>query len=100
MSGKGVPIKVVPCAHVPIANDIKRLSGTAVLRMVTEHGMFIIDANFGDMQDPTALHNSLIVILGVVETGLFLIWPRLPSSARQTERLLDELWNNNTNSIV
>eukprot|EP01134_Creolimax_fragrantissima_P006250 CFRG6250T1 len=76
---KGVPIEVVPCAHVPIANDIKRLGGTPVLRMakakagplVTDNGMFIIDADFGDIQDPAVLHNSLIVIPGVVETGLF-----------------------------
>ncbi|KNC77637.1 ribose-5-phosphate isomerase [Sphaeroforma arctica JP610] len=75
----GVPIEVIPFAYTAVSNDIKRLGGTPVLRMakakagplVTDNGMFIIDADWGDIQDPAALHQSLIVIPGVVETGLF-----------------------------
>ena len=38
----------------------------------TDGGHFILDASFGRIPDPEALHRTLICIPGVVETGLFI----------------------------
>ena len=55
------------------------LDGTLTLRaneraelFETDGGHAIIDASFGRIPDPEALHAALIAIPGVVETGLFL----------------------------
>jgi len=77
---KGVPVEVIPMAYVPLQKVIKeRLHGDAVLRMavnkagpvVTDNGNFILDISFGVIQDPKTLNQQLLVLPGVVETGLF-----------------------------
>jgi len=78
---KGVPVEVIPMAYVPLQKVIKeRLHGDAVLRMavnkagpiVTDNGNFILDINFGVIKDPKTLNQQLLVLPGVVETGLFI----------------------------
>lgn len=77
---KGVPIEVLPIAHVPVSLAITRLGGKPQLRMavakagpvVTDNGNFVIDADFGEIADANELNASLSAIPGVVETGLFL----------------------------
>lgn len=39
--------------------------------VVTDNGGFIIDCDFGEIDNPMELHNRLRNIVGVVETGLF-----------------------------
>lgn len=39
---------------------------------VTDHGNYIIDISFGQIDDPAAINNTLHNIPGVIETGLFL----------------------------
>ncbi|KAJ3103764.1 hypothetical protein HDU97_009860 [Phlyctochytrium planicorne] len=76
---KGVPLEVIPMAYVSIEKKIKALGGTPHLRMavkkagpvVTDNGNLVIDADFGTIADPRSLHNALIHIPGIVETGLF-----------------------------
>ncbi|KAJ3324460.1 hypothetical protein HDV06_006871 [Boothiomyces sp. JEL0866] len=76
---KGVPIEVVPSAYVAVMERIKELGGKPVLRMatakagpvVTDNGMFVVDADFGEIKDPKALDLKLQVVPGIVETGLF-----------------------------
>lgn len=79
---KGIPIEVVPMAYVPLSQRIeKQFGGTVKLRMavakagpcVTDNGNFILDWNFanGD-QDWTAINTQLLLMPGVVETGLFI----------------------------
>ncbi|WP_371802971.1 ribose 5-phosphate isomerase A [Candidatus Lokiarchaeum ossiferum] len=76
---KGVPIEVVPMAYVPIINKIKKMGGKPTLRMaknkagpiISDNGNFIIDADFGIIQDPITLNEKLTMMTGVVETGLF-----------------------------
>lgn len=79
---KGIPIEVVPMAYVPIAQKIeKEFGGTTKLRMavakagpcVTDNGNFILDWHFGDGKvDWTQINTKLLLIPGVVETGLFI----------------------------
>lgn len=78
---KGVPIEVVPMAYVPIKRKIeKRYGGEAVLRLaiakagpcVTDNGNFILDWKFTDLNaDWAKINTEIILIAGVVETGLF-----------------------------
>ena len=77
---KGVPIEIIPLAHVPIMKRLEKLGGTPVLRMaqakagpvVSDNGNFIIDANFGIIKNPLDLNLKLLQIPGVVDSGLFL----------------------------
>lgn len=77
---QGVPIEVIPMAYVPVLKRIEALGGKPTLRMakskagpvVTDNGNFIIDADFGVVEDPAALEGKLAPIPGVVETGLFI----------------------------
>ena len=76
---KGVPIEVVPMAWKPVELQLKAMGGTPKLRMasqkagpvVTDNGGFIIDCDFGKIDNPLALDVKIRAIVGVVETGLF-----------------------------
>ena len=77
---KGVPIEVIPMAWVPVMKKLENLGGTPKLRMavskagplVTDNGNFIIDVDFGIIDNPVVLDNKMRAIPGVVETGLFI----------------------------
>ncbi|AET40113.1 ribose-5-phosphate isomerase RKI1 Ecym_5355 [Eremothecium cymbalariae DBVPG len=80
---KGVPIEVVPVAYARVLADIRAMSTCvrAEVRqggvskagpVVTDNNNFIIDADFGQIQDPRKLHQDLKMLVGVVETGLFI----------------------------
>ncbi len=77
---KGVPIEIIPLAHVPIMKRLEKLGGTPVLRMaqakagpvVSDNGNFIIDADFGIIKNPLDLNLKILQIPGVVDSGLFL----------------------------
>ena len=76
----GIPIEIIPLAHVPIMKKLEKLGGTPVLRMakakagpvVSDNGNFIIDADFGIIKNPLDLNLKLLQIPGVVDSGLFL----------------------------
>ena len=76
----GVPIEIIPLAHVPIMKKLEKLGGTPILRMakakagpvVSDNGNFIIDADFGIIKNPLDLNVKLLQIPGVVDSGLFL----------------------------
>jgi ribose 5-phosphate isomerase A len=75
-----VPVEVLPFAHQAVTLRISKLGGKTVLRegkgkvgpTVTDNGNFIVDADFGPIEDPYDLEKQLKSIPGVVETGLFL----------------------------
>ncbi|TPX61415.1 ribose-5-phosphate isomerase [Spizellomyces sp. 'palustris'] len=75
----GVPLEVIPMVYAPLLSKLRALGANPVLRMamrkagpvVTDNGNFVIDADFGGIQDPVALERTLIAIPGIVETGLF-----------------------------
>lgn len=78
---KGVPIEIVPNSYAKVTLDLKALGArTVVLRqggsakagpVVTDNNNFLLDADFGDISDPEALHAQIKMLVGVVETGLF-----------------------------
>lgn len=77
---KGVPIEVVPSSYKKVISDLIRLGGKPVLRqggsakagpVITDNNNFLIDADFGPLEDPSALHSKIKALVGVVETGLF-----------------------------
>jgi ribose 5-phosphate isomerase A len=77
---KGIPIEVIPLAYVPIMKKLGKLGGKPVLRMaqakagplVTDNGNFIIDTDFGIIETPSILNQKILIIPGVVDTGLFI----------------------------
>ena len=74
-----VPVEVIPVAVAPVSRAIVRLGGDPSLRMgankdgpvVTDQGMWIIDAAFDGIPSPEALDRDLNQIPGVVGHGLF-----------------------------
>jgi len=76
---KGVPIEVIPFGYVPILKKLEKLGGRPVLRMakakagplVSDNGNFIIDVDFGLIENPSDINDKLLKIPGVVDTGLF-----------------------------
>ena len=77
---KGVPIEVIPLAVVPIMMKLEKLEGKPILRMakakagpvISDNGNFIIDVDFGLVENPSDLNLKILQLPGVVDTGLFL----------------------------
>lgn len=79
---KGIPIEVIPMSFVPVKNKIEKFfGGSAELRMainktgpvITDNGNFILDwKHFKQDVDWDEINTQLILIPGVVETGLFI----------------------------
>ncbi|TFG22679.1 MAG: ribose 5-phosphate isomerase A [Promethearchaeota archaeon] len=77
---KGVPIEVIPMSYVPVMQKLEKLGGKPKLRMaqskmgplVSDNGNFIIDTDFGIIENPILLNEKLLTIPGVVDTGLFI----------------------------
>ena len=75
-----VPIEVLPFALTVAMANLRPLKGKPVLReaqkklgpVVTDNGNFILDVDFGAIDNPKELNQALNVIPGIVETGLFL----------------------------
>jgi len=75
-----IPIEVLPFALPLATNKIKKMGGKPNLRerkdgsgpYVTDNGNFILDVDFGVIQEPITLEANLKKIPGVIETGLFI----------------------------
>lgn len=73
-----VPIEIIPYASNYVLQAIKKLNGEGKIRMdqenihITEEGNYIIDGNFGLIEDPILLAEKLNSIVGIVEHGLFI----------------------------
>ena len=76
----GVPVEIIPMGRTPIMKRMKLLGGKPKLRMakaksgplITDNGNFIIDVDFGIIQNPMELEKRLLSIPGVVDCGLFI----------------------------
>ncbi|MHA1975611.1 MAG: ribose 5-phosphate isomerase A [Candidatus Hodarchaeales archaeon] len=76
---KGVPIEIIPEVRVPITQKLKNLGGEVKLRkgiakigpLITDNGNFILDVNFGIIENPEKLACQLKVLTGVIDSGLF-----------------------------
>jgi len=78
-SGQPVPVEVMPFARRLVMSKLTELGGKPVLRheqkaspVVTDNGNFVVDVDFGPIDDAPKLDNQLKSIPGLVETGLFL----------------------------
>ncbi len=77
---KGVPVEVIPFGYVPILKKLEKLEGRPKLRMaqakagplVTDNGNFIIDVDFGAIDNPSDINLKILQIPGVVDTGFFI----------------------------
>jgi len=73
-----VPIEVVPLALNHVMKEIKLLHGNPVLRkksghlFITDNGNYILDADFGLIEDPESLSAALNSIEGILVHGIFL----------------------------
>jgi ribose 5-phosphate isomerase A len=74
-----VPLEVIPFALQLVERRIKQLGGTPLLRqgrdkdgpVITDNGNFVLDADFGVLEDPATLASQLDAIPGLVEHGIF-----------------------------
>lgn len=74
-----VPVEVLPIAARLAKSRIEELGGSPQIRqakmkdgpVITDNGNFVIDADFGKIEDPGVLATQLSEIPGVVEHGIF-----------------------------
>lgn len=73
-----IPVEVVPFSQNPCARRLTALGLTPRLRVrdgkiyVTDNGNHILDCDTRPLTDPVALERSILLIPGVVDTGMFL----------------------------
>ncbi|TCD10248.1 ribose-5-phosphate isomerase RpiA [Pedobacter frigidisoli] len=73
-----VPVEVIPLAYQYVFDQVAKLGGKGILRQadhktfITDNGNYIIDADFGLIDDPAKLNISLNQINGVLTNGLFI----------------------------
>lgn len=74
-----VPVEVLPFAARLVERRLKEQGGKPVLRIgkmkdgpvITDNGNFVMDVDFGVIEDPAALAAKISPIPGVVEHGIF-----------------------------
>jgi len=77
--GQPVPVEVLPFALSPVITKLRKMGGKPALReaqrklgpVVTDNGNFVLDVDFGSIDQPKELNQALKTVSGVVETGLF-----------------------------
>jgi len=74
-----VPVEVLPFALTTVMVRLRELKGKPILRegggkvgpLVTDNGNFVVDVDFGSVDDVKELNLRLKLISGIIETGLF-----------------------------
>ncbi|GFO97797.1 ribose-5-phosphate isomerase [groundwater metagenome] len=74
-----VPLEVLPFALKLAIKQVAELGGKAELRMgvskdgpvISDNGNFIMDADFGKIDDPASLGEKLSLCCGIIEHGIF-----------------------------
>lgn len=74
-----VPVEVLPFGAKLVERRLRELAGVPVLRLgkmkdgpvITDNGNFVMDVDFGEIDDPAALAARLCGIPGLVEHGIF-----------------------------
>jgi ribose 5-phosphate isomerase A len=74
-----VPIEVLPFAARLVERRMKELGGSPILRqakmkdgpVITDNGNFVMDVDFGVIDDPQSLAAKLSQVPGLVEHGIF-----------------------------
>jgi ribose 5-phosphate isomerase A len=75
-----LPVEILPFALSTVSNTIRKLGGKPFLRegknkvgaVITDNGNYILDVEFGPIDDAEKLNRRLKFIPGLIETGLFL----------------------------
>ena len=74
----GLPVEIVILGWEKTFEKLKSLGCIPTLRMeniqpfMTDNNNYIVDCAFGEIENPTSLHESINSIVGVVENGLFI----------------------------
>ncbi|MDX1741852.1 MAG: ribose-5-phosphate isomerase RpiA [Rhodothermales bacterium] len=74
-----LPVEVLPMAAAPVTKSLEELGATVVLReginkdgpIVTDQGLWVLDARFDAIDDPEGLDRQINDIPGVLDHGLF-----------------------------
>lgn len=72
-----LPVEIVPFGFEATARNIAEFGGVPTLRekdnrvFVSDNGNYILDCKFDNIRNPSSLHEKLKLLVGVVETGLF-----------------------------
>lgn len=72
-----LPVEVIPFGWELTAQRIEELGGAVSLRnkgngpFISDNGNYILDCDFGEINNPAELHHQIKSLVGVVETGLF-----------------------------
>ncbi len=74
-----LPLEVLPFERKLVVKQVAKLGGMAKLRMginkdgtvISDNGNLIMDADFGEIDDPVSLDEALSQCVGLVEHGLF-----------------------------
>ena len=74
-----VPVEVLPFALRPVERQLQELGGKPVLRLgkmkdgpvITDNGNFVLDVDYGRIEEPVELGARMSRIPGLVEHGIF-----------------------------
>ncbi len=72
-----VPVEVLPFSFVPVKKKLEALGSVPKLRMagktpfITDNLNYVIDCDFGVMEEPGKLEAKINSITGVIENGIF-----------------------------
>lgn len=74
-----VPVEVLPFSWKVVAGQLEKMSAATTIRqgsgkagpVITDNGNYVLDADFGVIEDPEALEAEINLIRGVVENGIF-----------------------------
>jgi ribose 5-phosphate isomerase A len=74
-----IPLEVIPSARKLVEKNIAGMGGKTEVRMgvnkdgpvISDNGNFILDADFGKIDDPVSLNKELSICTGIVEHGIF-----------------------------
>jgi ribose 5-phosphate isomerase A len=77
---QGVPVEIIPEAQLPLILKFEKMGGKAALRqgiskigpLVTDNGNFILDVDFGKINNPEKLSSQIKSLTGVIDSGLFI----------------------------
>ena len=73
-----VPVEVHPSARNIVTNNIVKIGGKAILRLLergypffTENGNIILDCDFNTIKNPKLLRQKILNMSGGMEVGIF-----------------------------
>lgn len=75
---RSVPVEAIPFAAPQVRRALERMGAVAEIRIesdgnpfVTDNRNLLVNASFGEIADPAALHREIRDIPGVLDSGLF-----------------------------